>query len=104
MITQNNCINKYSILLVPTKGFLIRFLRWTHSHVRKISFYKIDRYDVTDYRGESDVILGFYLFISRYDIFRTLECIESKQPCLLTYLNCKVYKLIKKLLRIETRE
>ena len=37
-------------------------------------------YDVTDNRGESDVILCFYLSILEDDMFRTLECIESNQP------------------------
>ena len=38
----------------------------------------------TDYRGESGVIIrGFYLSILGYDIFRTLESIESNQPALL---------------------
>ena len=45
---------------------------------------KIDRkkisYDITNYRGEIDVIWGFYLSILGDDIFRTLERIESNQP------------------------
>ena len=38
------------------------------------------QYDVTDYRDESDVILGIYLSILGDDISRTLECIVINQP------------------------
>ena len=38
------------------------------------------QYDVTNYGGESDVILGIYLTILGDDIFRTFEHIESNKP------------------------
>ena len=51
------------------------------------------QYDVTDYRGESDVILGFYLFSLGDDIFRKLESIESNQSFYTTLMYIDPFKL-----------
>ena len=58
------------------------------SNVRKMSSNKIDtQCDVTDYRGESDVILGIYISILGDDIFRTFEHIESNLPYYTTLIH-----------------
>ena len=58
------------------------------SNVRKMSSNQIDtQCDVTDYRGESDVILGIYISIFGDDIFRTLEHIESNLPYYTTLIH-----------------
>ena len=43
-------------------------------------------YDVTDYRGDKDIIRGFYLSILGNHIFRSLERIDSNQPYLRAFL------------------
>ena len=83
----------------PSKGFIIplrKILNWksifsnpssekefppvVSSGVKILLRTSVTLYDITDYRGESDVTWFFYLSTIGDDIFRTLERIKVYQP------------------------